>query len=130
MTLPDGDAQAKPVALDAALSRLVLPDRDVRRATAEAVTAALAPGLRTRAFIFNTLLADKATEDRLRGYPHWLSARNLANEASDESVQALVGAVRGRYEIAAALVSPEGAAARPRPASPTTTAARRSRRTS
>ncbi len=87
------------VALDVALSRLALPDREARRATAEAVTAALAPGLRTRAFLFNTLLADKATDDRLRRYPHWLAARNLANEASDESVQALIEAVRGRYEI-------------------------------
>ena len=56
--------------------------------------------MRTRAFLFNTLLADKATDDRLRSYPHWLAARNLANEASDESVQALVEAVHGRYEIA------------------------------
>jgi oligoendopeptidase F len=87
------------VALDVALSRLQLADADVRRATAEAVTAALAPGLRTRAFLFNTLLADKATDDRLRHYRHWLSARNLANEASDESVRALIEAVRGRYEI-------------------------------
>ncbi len=88
------------VALDVALSRLSLADADVRRATAEAVTAALAPGLRTRAFLFNTLLADKATDDRLRRYPHWLAERNLANEASDESVQALIDAVRGRYDIA------------------------------
>ncbi len=100
VTIPDGGDGSQTVALDSALSRLVLPDRELRRATAEGVTAALAPGLRTRAFIFNTLLADKATEDRLRGYRTWLSARNLANEASDESVQALVGAVRNRYEIA------------------------------
>jgi oligoendopeptidase F len=95
----DGDG-GEGVALDVALSRLALPDRELRRTTAEAVTAALAPGLRTRAFLFNTLLADKAADDRLRRYPHWLAARNLANEASDESVQALVEAVRGRYEIA------------------------------
>ena len=87
------------VPLDLALSRLELPDRELRRGAAEAVTAALAPGLRTRAFLFNTLLADKTTDDRLRRYPSWLAARNLANEASDESVQALVEAVRARYEI-------------------------------
>ena len=91
---PDGN-----VALDVALSRLSLPDRDRRRATAEAVTKALAPTLRTRAYTFNTLLADKATDDRLRRYQHWLAERNLANEASDESVQALIAAVRERYEI-------------------------------
>jgi oligoendopeptidase F len=94
------DGATERVALDVALSRLALPDREIRRASAEAVTAALAPGLRTRAYVFNTLLADKATDDRLRRYPSWLAARNLANEASDESVAALVEAVRGRYELA------------------------------
>lgn len=93
-------AQERRVALDVALSRLSSPDRELRRVTAEAVTAALAPGLRTRAYVFNTLLVDKATDDRLRSYTHWLAARNLANEVSDESVQALIEAVRGRYEIA------------------------------
>jgi oligoendopeptidase F len=87
------------VALDVALSRLALSDRETRRTAAEAVTEALAPGLRTRAFLFNTLLADKGIDDRLRRYPHWLAARNLANEASDESVQALIEAVRARNEI-------------------------------
>ena len=42
------------------------PTASCAAATAEAVTAALAPGLRTRAYLFNTLLADKATDDRLR----------------------------------------------------------------
>ncbi len=97
VSLPGEDG---PVSLDVALARLFSPDRDVRRVSAEAVTAALEPGLRTRAFAFNTLLADKMVDDRLRSYPHWLAARNLANEASDESVQALVEAVAGRYELA------------------------------
>jgi oligoendopeptidase F len=94
-----GAAGSEKVALDVALSRLSQPDREIRRTAAEAITAALAPGLRTRAFVFNTLLADKATDDRLRRYPHWLAERNLANEASDESVRALIEAVRRRYEI-------------------------------
>jgi oligoendopeptidase F len=85
--------------LDMALSRLLSPERAVREQTAEAVTAALEPGLRTRAFIYNTLLYDKSVDDRLRGYPHWLAARNLANEASDDSVLALIHAVHGRYDI-------------------------------
>jgi oligoendopeptidase F len=94
------DDQPEPVALEVALARLFSPDREVRRATAERVTAALAPGLRVRGYVFNTLLADKMVDDRLRGYSHWLQSRNLANEASDESVEALLSAVRGRYEIA------------------------------
>ncbi|HWK25548.1 MAG TPA: M3 family oligoendopeptidase [Solirubrobacter sp.] len=96
VALPDAP---EPVALEIALSRLFDGDRSVRRTTAECVTEALAPGLRTRAYTFNTLLADKMTDDRLRAYPHWLASRNLSNEASDESVQALVEAVRSRYEL-------------------------------
>ena len=96
VALPGAD---EPVTLDGALAQLMSADRDVRRGAAEAVTEALAPGLRTRAFIFNTLLHDKAVDDRLRRYPHWLAARNLSNEASDESVQALLEAVRNRYEL-------------------------------
>ena len=88
------------VSLDVALARLFHPERSERKATAEAVTAALEPGLRTRTYVFNTLLHDKAIKDRLRRYPHWLASRNLSNEASDESVHALVEAVKGRYELA------------------------------
>jgi oligoendopeptidase F len=95
--LPDVE---EPVSLEVALARLFETDREIRRDTAERVSKALEPGLRTRAFTFNTLLADKMTDDRLRSFPHWLASRNLSNEASDESVEALVSAVRGRFEIA------------------------------
>ncbi len=87
------------IPLDVALARLQSPHRDDRKRAAEAVTAALEPGLRTRGFIFNTLVYDKSVEDRLRSYPHWLASRNLANEASDESVMALIEAVRRRFDI-------------------------------
>ncbi|MBO2453371.1 M3 family oligoendopeptidase [Actinomadura barringtoniae] len=95
----DLDDTAGTVSLETALSRLQSPDRDVRSRAAERVSAALEPGLRTRAYAFNMLLADKATDDRLRSYPHWLASRNVANEAPDDSVRALIEAVRGRYEL-------------------------------
>ena len=94
----EGDEPAT-VPLEAGLSMLQHPDREVRRTAAEAVTAGLEPGLRTRGFIFNTLLLDKSVDDRLRHYPRWISERNLSNEASDDSVQALVDAVVGRFDI-------------------------------
>ena len=78
-----GEDGGEGVSLDIALSKLHDPDREVRRETAEAITEALQPGLRTRAYVFNTLLQDKAIKDRLRNYPHWLATRNLSNEASD-----------------------------------------------
>ena len=93
------DLDDRRVSLEEALSRLTSPERADRRAAAEAVTKALEPGLRTRAFVFNTLLADKAVDDRLRTYRDWIASMNLANEASDESVRALVEAVQARYDI-------------------------------
>ena len=93
-----GEDEAVP--LMQALSNLQDSDRERRRAAAAGVTAALEPGLRTRAFVTNTLAADKATKDRLRHYDHWLASRNLSNEASDESVEALIAAVQDRYDLA------------------------------
>ena len=93
----DGAGLERP--LEAAFSDLASPDRELRARTAEAISAALEPGLRTRAYIYNTLVYDKSVDDRLRRYPHWLAARNLANEADDDSVLALINAVRGRYDI-------------------------------
>src|ERR671920_1393347 len=49
------DDEPEPVSLEIALSRLMSADRDDRRHAAERVTQALAPGLRTRAYVFNTL---------------------------------------------------------------------------
>jgi oligoendopeptidase F len=97
ISVPDSDG---PISLEEALSRLQDPDRQTRAEAAGGLTEALREGLRTRAFVLNTLLQDKATKDRLRSYPHWLASRNLANEASDESVEALIEAVRSRYELA------------------------------
>ncbi|MFZ4668904.1 MAG: M3 family oligoendopeptidase [Microthrixaceae bacterium] len=97
--LPEELGGDGPVGLEQGLSLLQHPDREIRATAAAAVTAGLAPGLRTRGYVFNTLLLDKSTDDRLRRYPSWISARNLANEATDDSVQALVDAVVARYDI-------------------------------
>jgi len=98
--LVDLPGSPEPASLEEALSRLQDSDRGRREEAAGAVTEALRPGLRTRGYVFNTLVQDKAVKDRLRSYPHWLASRNLANEASDESVEALVQAVVSRYELA------------------------------
>src|SRR3954452_19313120 len=68
------DFDGEKVSLGQGLSHLFSPDRTERARAAEAVTESLAPGLRTRAFIYNTLLADKFTDDRLRKYDHWLQS--------------------------------------------------------
>lgn len=81
------------------LADLYSPKRDVRRQAAREMTAGLQGQLHVLTHIFNTLLADKMIDDRLRGYPSWVSSRNLANEVDDQTVDALVTAVTGRYDM-------------------------------
>ena len=93
------EMDGRQLVLEEALAKLREPDRELRRRANNAVTAALGHDLRTRAYIFNVLLQEKAIDDRLRHFPAWISSRNLANETSDEAVQALVEAVTGRYDV-------------------------------
>src|SRR5207245_2813699 len=95
------DTQRGQVQLPVALAMLREADRSLRQDASHGTTEALKEDLRTRSYIFNVLLQDKAIADRLRNYPSWISSRNLANEISDEAVQALVQAVTGRYEVVA-----------------------------
>ncbi len=81
------------------LSKMHDADREVRRKASGVFTQGLESMKHPLTYVFNTLLADKHTNDRLRNYPHWLKARNLANEISDESVQSLVESVTSRYPL-------------------------------
>ena len=93
------ELDGEPQPLEEALVRLREPDRNVRREASAAITTALGQDVRTRAYIYNVILGEKAIDDRLRHFPTWISSRNLANETSDEAVQALVEAVTGRYDV-------------------------------
>jgi oligoendopeptidase F len=81
------------------LSKLHESDRDLRRRAAEAFTEGLVGQRRVLTYIFNTLLADKAANDRIRGFEHWLKSRNIANEVEDATVDALIEAVTSRYDL-------------------------------
>ena len=95
------DLDGRKVTLEEALSHLYLPDREARQRAGRAVTEALQPGLPVRTYIFNTVMADHALDDRLRHYSSWIAARNLGNEIADETVEALVSSVTSRYDIPA-----------------------------
>ncbi len=83
------------------LTDLYSPSRDVRAKAADELTAGLKNDIYVTTHIFNTLLADKMLEDRLRRYPTWISSMNLANELDDQTVEALISAVVGRYPTVA-----------------------------
>jgi oligoendopeptidase F len=93
------DVDGRDLALDEALNMLREPDRELRRKASGAVTQALGADVRTRGYIYNVILQEKAIDDRLRSFPTWISSRNLANETSDQAVQALVDAVTNRYDV-------------------------------
>lgn len=81
------------------LSELYNPDREVRKKASEEFTRGLSRELHILSHTFNTVLADKMIIDRLRKYPDWISSMNLDNEIEEKTVEALVGAVRSRYDI-------------------------------
>lgn len=81
------------------LTDLYSPERTVRAQAAEDLTIGLKSQLHILSHIFNTLLADKMIDDRLRSYGSWVSSMNLYNELNDATVEVLVEAVTGRYDI-------------------------------
>jgi len=93
------DLDGTEISFEEAMAKLHSGDRDERRRASEAVTVTLESGLRTRTFIFNTIVLDKSVDDRLRGYETWISARNLRNDTTDEAVQALIDATVARYDV-------------------------------
>jgi len=95
------DGEALDLGEEEVLSLLYDPDRDTRRAAAASLTAGLKSNSRPLAFIFNTLVQDKAVEDELRRYPRPIDSRNLANEIDDASVDSLLSACVARYPLVA-----------------------------
>lgn len=75
------------------------PGRETRKAASAAITEGLKESVREQAYIFNTVAADHYSNDQLRGFKSWISHRNLQNEVSDESVNALIHSVVKRSDL-------------------------------
>ena len=95
------DGKSEELSEEEVLSLLYSPDRDARKEAARSLTEGLKAHSKTLGFIFNTLVQDKATEDRLRSYPAPETARHLDNEISAESVDSLLAASVSRYPLVA-----------------------------
>jgi oligoendopeptidase F len=81
------------------LSKLHNPDRELRRKAHQSLTETFTDHSRSLTYIFNTLLADKYTNDKLRNYESWISSRNLSNQTDNETVNALIDSVTGHYHL-------------------------------
>ncbi len=95
------DYDGEKLSLTQVLTKLHDADRDVRRKANASITAGLRDKSMELTYIFNVLTADKASDDKRREYPSWVSARNLSNKAPDDVVNALVEAVTSNYDIVA-----------------------------
>jgi|AntRauTorckE6833_2_1112554.scaffolds.fasta_scaffold00326_8 oligoendopeptidase F len=81
------------------LSKLHESDRDLRVRAHASLTKKFKELSRQLTFVFNTILADKSTNDKLRKYDSWIDSRNLANQTDNETVDALIGSVTSKYEL-------------------------------
>ena len=76
-------------------------DRAVRQKAADALTAGLKEIERTLVFIYNTLLLDKATDDRLRGLEYPEQSRHLSNELERSTVDLVIELCVEHYPMVA-----------------------------
>lgn len=81
------------------LSKLHESDRELREKAHAGLTEKFQELSRSLTFIFNTLLADKHTNDKLRNYDNWISSRNLSNEIDDKTVETLIKSVTSKYSL-------------------------------
>jgi oligoendopeptidase F len=83
------------------LALLYHPSREVRRAASEAFTTTLKEMSHVLTFIFNTLLQEKATMDRLRGYSYPAEEQHEENELDPAVVEKVVEVCVDSYDIVA-----------------------------
>jgi oligoendopeptidase F len=93
------NGQLQKLPLEGVLSKLYQPDREVRRAAADALTEGLQSHSRVLIYIFNTLVQEHKVNDRLRSFEHPMASRNLANEIDLQTVDALMRACESYFPI-------------------------------
>lgn len=94
-----GASEVESLSQEEVLDLLRSPDRGLRQAAADALSAGLAEMQRVLVFTFNNLLQDKAVEDRLRGYEFPEQGRHLANELDPETVDLVIGLCKENYDL-------------------------------
>jgi len=81
------------------LSKLHSSDRELRKRAHASLTNGFKDHSRILTYVFNTILADKYTYDKLRGYESWITSRNLSNQTDQQTVDSLINAVQDHYPL-------------------------------
>lgn len=91
------DVDGEKLTLSEGLNRLTDTDEAKRAAAGKAMTEAFNGITRTMGMVLNTIAAEKALEDKKRGFKRPADSRHLGNEVHGESVDAMAEAVAKAY---------------------------------
>lgn len=84
---------------DAELSKLLLDkDADLRHRAGKEMNRVYLANSHLFTFIYNMVMKDQAIEDEKRGFKTPVSARNMSEDVSDESVEVLAQTVKKHYK--------------------------------
>ncbi len=94
------DGKTEELNLSQVLSLLHEPDRSLRQRAMETVYQELAQHRQVLTFIYDTLIQDNLTTDRLRSYPHPMEQRHLSNEIDGAAVATMMAVSEQNYPLA------------------------------
>jgi oligoendopeptidase F len=101
LTFPvERDGVTQELNLSQALALLYEPDRELRRRGSEAIYSVLARNGQVLTFVYDTLVQDHLTMDRLRHYEHPMAQRHLSNEVPAEAVERMLDVTEQNYPLA------------------------------
>jgi oligoendopeptidase F len=95
------DGEEKTMTEPEVLALLRDPNQETRIAAAKSLSEGLRSNGKLLTFIFNTLVYDKAVDDRLRSYEYPEQARNKSNELDAETVETVISTCVDNYPLVA-----------------------------
>jgi oligoendopeptidase F len=94
------EGQSRTLHLSEVLALAHEPDRELRRRAHDALYGVLEAQGHVLTYIYDTLIQDHLTSDRLRHYPGPMASRHLGNEVDPEAVEAMMQVVEANYGLA------------------------------
>lgn len=94
------DGKTQELNLSQILSLLHDPERELRKRAMDTVYQILAQHGEVLTFIYDTVIQDHLTTDRLRAYPQPMLQRHLANEIDAEAVKTMMETTEKNYGLA------------------------------
>ncbi len=94
------DGETKSLTISQVISLSHEPDRNLRRHAAETLYGVLSQNSQVITFIYDTLVQDHLTMDRLRHYDDPMASRHLSNQVQGEAVARMMTVTEQNYPIA------------------------------